>query len=617
VSAVESFKDRARLRVGTTLREKWHLDSLLGVGGTAAVYAATHRNGRRLAVKVLRPELASYADVVTRFVREGYVANQVKHANVVSVLDDDIAEDGAPFLVMELLEGSSLERFAKNPRNLLPMAEVVRIGEDLLDVLAAAHDAGIVHRDIKPANIFLTRNGVLKVLDFGIARIGEALDSGMTQTGTAIGTPGYMPPEQARGRWSEVDGRTDLWAVGATMYALFVGNRPRRAETMQEELLLAMTQPLPPSRLHQPALPEALAQFIDKSVAFERHDRFPDARSMQYALKSVRSLVVDFSSPSTGERFSGAPESLNVLHGIAGAPITAPQHGSGNFAAANAQNAARMHDQRPVGEEEATVATGPSHQVYAAPDAQRSYPQGVQFAAGNPAGPQHGPPLAFAGTQQQQFAPGQIPSAFQTTHQSAHHQSAHQTGSYPGASQSQPSGVRYEPGQTSGNAVVVPSGASYTQSPRSSRAPMVALAAGAIALVGALGVAAYVLTSKHPARGDAAASVESAGANPTAATGVAKPPIAPPPRVADTAASSELTFALQTAAAQAVVGASAGVTAPPSTSAHLAPTAHVGPAAMVPPSAPTTKSTLHTAPHTAPSSTQAGTKTGDLFDRRN
>ncbi len=293
------LRDRAKQRIGTVLKDKWRLDALLGVGGTAAVYAGTHRNGKVAAVKVLRPELAGHEEIVTRFLREGYVANKINHRGVVEVIDDDRADDGSVFLVMELLQGTSLENYSRGGER-LPIAESLRVVDELLDVLTHAHPLGIVHRDIKPANIFLTTAGQVKVLDFGIARLVESADHAHTQTGTAIGTPGYMPPEQARGRWNLVDGRTDLWAAGATLYALLAGHRPRRAETVQEELLLAMTQPIPSIALAVPSLHPALIAFVDKSISFEMDARFPDAAAMQAALEEVRAQLREGNPTSAG-----------------------------------------------------------------------------------------------------------------------------------------------------------------------------------------------------------------------------------------------------------------------------------------------------------------------------
>jgi serine/threonine protein kinase len=332
---------RARARVGTLLNEKWRIDSLLGIGGMAAVYGATHRNGKRAALKMLHAELVADPSLVARFLREGYLANKVEHPGVVSVLDDAHAEDGSPYLVMELLEGYSLERHTQTPANALQLSQVLKLTDELLDVLAAAHAKGIVHRDIKPANLFLTRDGKLKVLDFGIARLAEtSSEGGLTQTGAAIGTPSYMPPEQARGKWTEVDARTDLWAVGATMLALLLGQRPRRADTVQEELFIAMTAPMPSTTSLCPQVPADVARAIDCAVAFERERRFPDATAMQLELRRAASadggatafdqtLVV----PSIGDTAPVMHPGLSAApsgHASGSSPITSPSHGSGS-----------------------------------------------------------------------------------------------------------------------------------------------------------------------------------------------------------------------------------------------------------------------------------------------
>jgi serine/threonine-protein kinase len=322
MGAPTASQRRAQGRVGTVLNEKWHIDSLLGIGGMAAVYSASHRNGKRAAIKVLHRELGGDPTLVTRFSREGYLANKVGHPGVVSVLDDAIAEDGAPYLVMELLDGYSLEKHTQNTPMAIP--SVLIVIDELLDVLAAAHASGIVHRDIKPANLFVTREGKLKVLDFGIARLTESTESGTTQTGAAIGTPAYMPPEQARGRWTEVDAKSDLWAAAATMLALAMGERPRRAETVQEELLLAMTQPMPAASVLCLTLPPAVAQVLDVALSFERKDRFPDARAMQLALRRAAISVGTPVGAEGNTLVDGVPnmDSARVVHpGIAAGPL--------------------------------------------------------------------------------------------------------------------------------------------------------------------------------------------------------------------------------------------------------------------------------------------------------
>ena len=281
----------AERRVGRTLDGKWRLDSLLGFGGSAAVYGGTHRNGKRAAVKVLHPQCVADEQLRTRFLREGYVANKIGHSGAVSVLDDDTADDGTVYIVMELLEGTSLERRGRGELPPMTLPEVLRVADDLLDVLASAHAAGVVHRDIKPANLFVTTAGELKVLDFGIARLTEASVEGATQTGLMMGTPAFMPPEQARARWDLVDARSDLWAVGATMLALAMGRRPRMAETANEELLLAMTQPLPPAITLVPGLSPEIGAVIDCAVAFNRDNRYPDAPTMRQALRLAAGIA--------------------------------------------------------------------------------------------------------------------------------------------------------------------------------------------------------------------------------------------------------------------------------------------------------------------------------------
>jgi len=292
------LQQRARARVGSLLKDKWRLEALLGVGGTAAVYAAAHRNGKRAAIKILHQELSTNTELVGRFLREGYVANKLEHHGAVSVLDDDHADDGSVFLVMELLDGYSLERHTRHNAERLSLDQVLRIGDEMLDVLASAHTKGVIHRDIKPANLFLTREGKLKVLDFGIARLTEgSADVSATQTGAAIGTPAFMPPEQARGRWNIVDARTDLWAVGATLFALLTGHRPRRADTVNEELLLAMTQPVPKLSVVAPDVPRPIADVIDRALEFDMAARWPTARDMQFALRQARDVVQQSADP--------------------------------------------------------------------------------------------------------------------------------------------------------------------------------------------------------------------------------------------------------------------------------------------------------------------------------
>jgi serine/threonine-protein kinase len=277
--------------VGQVLNGKWRLDQLLGVGGMAAVYAATHRNGNRVAVKLLHPHCMANDAIRSRFQREGYVANKIEHVGAVRVLDDDIASDGAVFLVMELLEGETLEERIKR-RGRLPAEEALGIVYHLLETLAVAHIKGIVHRDIKLDNVFITRAGDVKVLDFGIARLAESTwqnSADRTRTNATMGTPAFMAPEQALGRSNEVDAKTDLWAVGATLFKLLTARNVHEATTINEQLVNAATKPAPPLKSILTGAPSDLAAVVDRALAFAKADRWPDARSMQQAMRPLLS----------------------------------------------------------------------------------------------------------------------------------------------------------------------------------------------------------------------------------------------------------------------------------------------------------------------------------------
>lgn len=275
-------------RVGKVLSDKWRLDQLLGVGGMAAVYAATHRNGNRVAIKVLHAHCAADEGIRSRFQREGYVANMIEHPGAVRVLDDGIADD-LVFLVMELLEGETLEaRLRRGGR--LRAREALTIADGLLDVLAAAHVKGIVHRDVKLDNVFLSSAGQVKVLDFGIARLAETPELqrfGRTRTGSVMGTPAFMAPEQALARSSEIDGQTDVWAVGATLFKALTGRYVHEATTMNEQLVQAATRPAPPLTTVLPEVPSNLAAVVDRALAFHKGERWPSARAMQDAVRAV------------------------------------------------------------------------------------------------------------------------------------------------------------------------------------------------------------------------------------------------------------------------------------------------------------------------------------------
>ncbi|WP_437644180.1 serine/threonine-protein kinase [Sorangium sp. So ce362] len=282
---------RAQARVGAVLNGAWRLDALIGLGGMAAVYAATHRSGQRVAIKLLHPDRARDKVDRARFLREKAIVSTVNHPGVVAVLADDVTEDGSPFLVMELLEGETLLQRWKAQEGPLPPAEVLSLSEQILDVLATAHDNEVVHRDLKPDNIFLTRDYSVKLLDFGIARL--RVPSGQTSLVglRAMGTPAYMPPEQARARWDLVDARTDIWALGATMFSLLTNRYVQDASTVNELFFLRMTCPIPSLARIQPSMHPVVVRVVDRALEFAQADRWPDARSMLAAVREAQAAV--------------------------------------------------------------------------------------------------------------------------------------------------------------------------------------------------------------------------------------------------------------------------------------------------------------------------------------
>ncbi len=285
---------RALSRVGTTIGERWRLTSLLGVGGMAAVYAAERVSGDGpdvAAIKMLHPELSADSFIRKRFVREGYVANSIAHPGAVKVYDNAEAEDGSLYLEMELLDGMTLEDRCDSAGR-LPVDEVIDLVHQLLSVLEDAHARNILHRDLKPENLFLTVDGELKVLDFGIARIRQGDGRGTTQTGDVMGTPLFMAPEQARGRWDEVDVRSDLWAVGAVAFTLLAGRPVHITKTSTEALVKVVTEPVVPLSLVVDGLPRLLTDWVDRALAFEKQQRFDDATSMRLALEEVSDRVL-------------------------------------------------------------------------------------------------------------------------------------------------------------------------------------------------------------------------------------------------------------------------------------------------------------------------------------
>ena len=300
--------DANALRVGSVIKGKWRVDALLGVGGMAAVFAATHRNGQRAALKILSAEFARDKSISERFTREAYVSNRIQHAACVQVLDDDVTDDGEPYLVMELLIGKTLREAWKELGPRVPVPRALEFMLPILDCLAACHAVGVIHRDLKPANIFICDAGPIKVLDFGIAQFRSATAE-HTATGTALGTPSYMAPEQAMGLVDQLDGRADLFSVGAMIHSLVTGQRINKARTENEALILAATKPVPSVARIAPDLPLEVVALVDKSLAWDRRNRFADAGEMQEAVRAtLEAISTPHGSTATpGPRFRAGP----------------------------------------------------------------------------------------------------------------------------------------------------------------------------------------------------------------------------------------------------------------------------------------------------------------------
>ena len=230
---------------GAALDDKYRVVRHLSSGGMGAVYEVEHRGlGKRLAAKLLKPELARRADLLERFRREARAASAIGHEHIIEVTDLGQTAHKVPFLVMELLSGQTLAALCKAERRLEP-ARAVHIARQILSALGAAHARGIVHRDLKPENVFLIQRGgdpdFVKLLDFGIAKLLDEVDAPeLTRAGQVVGTPTYMAPEQARGE-KTVDGRADLYGVGAILYRMVTGQRPYTAPNFNA-LLFAIAQ---------------------------------------------------------------------------------------------------------------------------------------------------------------------------------------------------------------------------------------------------------------------------------------------------------------------------------------------------------------------------------------
>jgi serine/threonine protein kinase len=277
---------------GAILAGRYRLEEVVGYGGMGSVWRATHTGlGEQVAVKLVSANFVRSKEALRRFDTEAKSAAKLRSRHVPHVFDNGVLEDGTPFLVMELLHGESLA--ARLSRlGPIPLPETVSILEQCCRALSRAHSLGIVHRDIKPENVYLAQSVddegyIVKVLDFGIAKVASSLtDDGRTstRTGTLLGTPLYMSPEQARGLRS-IDFRTDLYSLGLVAYTMLTGGLPFSGETLGDLLLQICAEPLPQLRAAAPALPPTMETWFQKACARQPEDRYPTAQALVEALR--------------------------------------------------------------------------------------------------------------------------------------------------------------------------------------------------------------------------------------------------------------------------------------------------------------------------------------------
>ncbi|MBX3208991.1 MAG: protein kinase [Labilithrix sp.] len=314
----------ARDRLGRTLGGKYQLKSVLGAGGTAVVYRAQTIDGLEFAVKVLHDHLSRSEEVCRRFVREGQLGNVLDHSGTVRVLDHGSTEEGCPYLVLEFLEGESLEERRVRVGGRLELWETLDFCDQLLAVLEIAHAKSIVHRDIKPSNLFVTKAGRLKVLDFGIARLVDDTSATSTKTGQMVGTPAFMPPEQALSRPRDVDARTDIWSVGATLFTLLSGEHVHIAETSSEHLVKAATLHARSLARALPGVPANVESLVAGCLAFDKAERWSSATDMRAELSHVRADPGRSIGTSTSPPPERTPSSASMPTFVTAGDLPAP-----------------------------------------------------------------------------------------------------------------------------------------------------------------------------------------------------------------------------------------------------------------------------------------------------
>src|SRR6187402_2923907 len=277
------------IREGEILGGKYRLEREIGRASMGTVWSAVHLTlGQRVAIKLISAEHAQSAEARARFSTEAKAAARLRSRYVVQVYDDGETTAGTPYIVLEYLDGETLEQRLERERD-LPLNDAVRVMRHVARALSRAHASGIVHRDLKPGNVFLTRSEddevgwLAKVLDFGIAKLEEQGIASTTKTGTLLGTPLFMSPEQVRGA-SSVDSRSDLYSLGMVFYNMLTGDYAFNGESFADVLVAICTGPLPDLRVAAPWVPASIAEWFQRACAREVQDRFQSADEMIEAM---------------------------------------------------------------------------------------------------------------------------------------------------------------------------------------------------------------------------------------------------------------------------------------------------------------------------------------------
>ena len=278
----------SRIGPGELVSGKYRIVRLIGDGGMGVVYEARHEVlGSSVALKFLHADLAKRPGLTQRFLQEARVSATIQSPHVTHVTDVDTAQDGSPYLVMELLSGQSLQGMLDR-QGKLPLDQAVDFGLQILAGLEAAHATGVVHRDMKPDNVFVTPTGggpLLKLIDFGIAKLraSSEFSKGLTRAGVVMGTPEYMAPEQLISAHT-TDHRADIYSLGVMLFEMLAGCRP--ADGDDAEIIVAAVQAGHVRRLPDlvPGLPQGLVALIERATLPEREQRFESAAAMRLSL---------------------------------------------------------------------------------------------------------------------------------------------------------------------------------------------------------------------------------------------------------------------------------------------------------------------------------------------